>query len=73
MVTPDIKLNKHTIICDRCNKEYTVLSSDIGTCGYYNVYNTIWSKYKLNEKEMSVCDDCMSKDLNYRKDYLLDL
>lgn len=57
-----------TITCDRCGKTVQGIQADEGTGGFYNLKG-IWEKFKQNDNEKMVCDDCMWKDPKYRELY----
>ena len=57
--------------CSRCLKDLSSLmrtTTDVFTCGYYEVASGTWSKY-ATPGEVFLCDACMFADSRYIQDH----
>lgn len=61
-------INKVIVVCNRCDKTVEGLRSELGTSGFYNTENTIWTQF-ANPDEKIVCDICMHLDPRYTAVY----
>jgi hypothetical protein len=61
-------MSKVTVKCDRCDKMVDGIENEIGTAGFYRL-DGYWSKFKRDEVEKVICDDCMWIDPKYIKEY----
>ena len=58
-----------TVTCERCLKSINGFETEFGTGGFYRVDKLAWMKYQRNCEKI-ICDSCMHKDSNYRRDFV---